>query len=153
MTEETHNEQDTPAGASQQGSSEAWRGVGEQFKSLGESIAQAFRSAWEDDSNRQFVKEMESGLDSMLDSVSTAINDAAQSPEAQKLRGEAEKVAQSAREAGERAAKDVRPTLLSALRQMNSKVQDLINNLEQKVEAGAGKKRTEDQTISEKDVW
>jgi ElaB/YqjD/DUF883 family membrane-anchored ribosome-binding protein len=89
-------------------SSEAWDEFGQQLQKLGDSIAKAFRT--------------------MADSI----NEAVVSPEAQKLRDEAKKVAQSAREAGEQAAEQLRPHLLSTLRQVNDEIQTLITNLEKK---------------------
>ena len=37
----------------EQTTNEAWSEVGKQFQSLGESLAKAFRTAWEDEENRQ----------------------------------------------------------------------------------------------------
>jgi ElaB/YqjD/DUF883 family membrane-anchored ribosome-binding protein len=96
------------AGQAKSTTSEAWDEFGQQLQKLGDSIAKAFRT--------------------MADSI----NDAMASSEAKKLRDEAKKVAQSAREAGEQATEQLRPHLLSTLRQVNDEIQTLITNLEKK---------------------
>ncbi len=98
---------------------ETWQQVGRQFQELGESLATAFRTAWESEENRQHLESMKNGLESMVDQVSQAVQDASDSPEGQKARGEVERAAQSARAAGEKAVQDARPHLLSALNQIN----------------------------------
>jgi hypothetical protein len=52
---------------------DAWRQVGKQFQALGESLAAAFRAAWEDEENRQHVREMQAGLEKMVNEVGQAI--------------------------------------------------------------------------------
>lgn len=96
------------AGQAKPTTSEAWDEFGQQLQKLGDSIAKAFRT------------------------MGDSINDAMASSEAKKLRDEAKKVAQSAREAGEQATEQLRPHLLSTLRQVNDEIQTLITNLEKK---------------------
>jgi vacuolar-type H+-ATPase subunit I/STV1 len=110
---------------------EAWREVGRQFQALGESLAEAFRTAWESEENRQHVQNMRDGLEAMIDQVGQAIKEASASPEAQKMRGEAEKAAESLRGAGEQTWQEARPHLLSALNQINAELQKMIGRLEQ----------------------
>lgn len=117
MTEETSN-------------SQAWNEVGQQFKALGESLAQAFRTAWESEENRQHLQSMQSGLESMVNDIGQVIEEASAAPEAQKARQEAEKAVASARSAGEKALEDARPHFLSAMRQVDSELQKLITRLE-----------------------
>jgi vacuolar-type H+-ATPase subunit I/STV1 len=110
---------------------EAWREVGRQFQALGESLAEAFRTAWESEENRQHVQNMRDGLEAMIDQVGQAIKEASASSEAQKMRGEAEKAAESLRGAGEQTWQEARPHLLSALNQINAELQKMIGRLEQ----------------------
>ena len=56
MTTENTN-QTNPDGAPHT-SSEAWQEVGKQFQTMGESLATAFRTAWNDEQNRKKVQEM-----------------------------------------------------------------------------------------------
>lgn len=114
---------------------ESWRKVGQQFQSLGEGLAKAFRTAWESEENRRHMESMKAGLESMVNDVSQAIRETSALPEAQKVRGEMEKAAQSARAAGEEALQDARPYLLSALSQVNAELQKVISRMEQKESA------------------
>ena len=51
---------------------EAWSEVGRQFQSLGESLAEAFRTAWEDEGNRQQLRDLQTGLEKMANDVAQA---------------------------------------------------------------------------------
>ena len=110
---------------------EAWREVGRQFQALGESLAEAFRTAWESEENRRHVKNMQEGLEAMIEQVGQALKEADASPEAQKIRGEAEKATESLRTAGEQTWQEVRPRLLSALDQINAELQKMIGRLKE----------------------
>jgi hypothetical protein len=114
-----------------QGMEESWQEVGRQFQALGESLAQAFRTAWESEENRQHLDSVKSGLESLVDNVGRAIQETGASPEGQRVLKEAEKAAQSARVVGEKALQDARPHLLSALEWMNEEMQRIIRRLEQ----------------------
>ena len=111
-------------------SEEAWHEVGRQFQALGESLAQAFRTAWESEGNREHLQDMKSGLEAMADEVSQAVQEASASPEAHKVREEVEKAAESARVASEQAWQDARPHLVTALRSVNAELQKVIGRLE-----------------------
>jgi uncharacterized coiled-coil protein SlyX len=108
---------------------EAWREVGRQFQTLGESLAEAVRTAWENEETRRHVQNMQDGLEAMAAKVDQAIKEAGTSPQAQKLRGEAEKAAESLREAGEQTWQEVQPHLLSALNQINAQLEKMIGRL------------------------
>ncbi len=110
---------------------EVWREVGKQFQALGESLATAFRTAWENEENREHLQDMKTGLEAMVDEVGQAVQDASKSPEAQKVREEVEKAAKSARAAGEQALREAQPHLLSALRKVNTELQEFVRRLEQ----------------------
>jgi hypothetical protein len=133
MTDE-HRDQErmTEEGAaSAQGMEESWQEVGRQFQALGESLARAFRTAWESEENRQDLDSVKSGLESLVDSIGQAIQEAGTLPEGQRMREEAERAVKSARVAGEKALQDARPHLLSALEWMNEEMQKIIGRLEQ----------------------
>lgn len=117
MTEE-HTDQDP------------WREVGRQFQTLGESLAEAFRAAWEDEENRQHLQDLQAGLEKMARDIGQAVKETSESPEGQKVREEARKAAQSAREAGRNAWQDARPHVVSALRQVDAELQRIITGLE-----------------------
>jgi hypothetical protein len=111
-------------------SEETWREVGDQFKALGESLATAFRTAWEKEETREHVRGMKEGLEAMVDQVGRAIEEASASVEGQKMREELERAAESARAAGEKTLQDARPHLISALDTVNAELQKLIRRME-----------------------
>jgi hypothetical protein len=102
---------------------EAWRQVGQQFQSLGESLAEALRVAWEDEENRRHVQEMRAGLEKMVHEVGQAIHEASESPEAKKA-------ARSAKAAGAKAWRDARPHVVSALRSADAELQKIISQMD-----------------------
>ena len=108
---------------------ESWREVGRQFQALGESLAEAFRSAWESEETRQHVQNMRGGLEAMVDRVDQALKEAAASPKGEKLRQEAEKAAETLRVAGEQTWQEMQPHLLSALNQINAELRKMIDRL------------------------
>jgi uncharacterized coiled-coil protein SlyX len=126
------SEQRSETMTEKQSTDEAWREVGRQFQTLGESLAEAFRTAWESEETRKHVENMQGGLKAMVDKVDAALKEASTTPAAEKLRAEAEKTAESLREAGEKTWQEARPHLMSALEQMNAELQKLIGRLKQK---------------------
>jgi dsDNA-specific endonuclease/ATPase MutS2 len=110
---------------------ESWREVGQQFQALGESLAEAFRAAWESEETRKHVRNMEGGLKAMVSKVEQALKEVGTSPEAEKMRTEAEKAAESLREAGEKTWQEAQPHLLSALTQVNTELQKIIGRLKE----------------------
>lgn len=118
------------ANTNQPGSEEAWHEVGRQFQQLGDSLSQAFRTAWQDEKNRQTVEEMRGGLEALVKQVGDVIHENAGSEEGHKLKEEAVKAAHNLRDAGEQTVQEVRPQLVTALRQVNIELQKLIDSMD-----------------------
>src|SRR5512138_1245633 len=93
----------------------SWQEVGRQFQALGESLAQAMRSAWENEETQRRVQEMRTGLEAMARDVGKAVEDTANSPQGQKIRTDAQHTAESLRTATEQTIQEVRPQLINAL--------------------------------------
>ena len=110
---------------------DTWGEIGRQFQALGESLAAAFRAAWESEENREHLQQMKTGLEAMVNQVGQALHEASASPEMQRARAEVEKAAKSARVAGEQAFREARPHLQSALRQVSDELQRMARHLEQ----------------------
>ena len=108
---------------------EGWQEVGRQFQALGESLATTMRAAWENEQNRKRLEEMQSGLESMVNQVGQAIQDTAASPQAQQAKAEAQKAVGTFQNTFEQTAQEVRPQLISALQQVNSELQKVIERL------------------------
>jgi hypothetical protein len=100
----------------------AWREVGHEFETLGSTIATAFRSAREQSAHREQLAEVQSGLQSMIDQVRRAVDDAAASIEGQQVRADAARAAESVRDATETTLQEIRPYLLDALRRVNDEL-------------------------------
>ena len=111
---------------------EAWRQVGQQFQTLGESLAETLRTAWESEETRRHVQNMQGGLEAMVNRVDQALKEAIASPQGEKLRTEADKAAESLQAAGEQTWQEVSPHLLSALSQINAELQKMIGRLKGK---------------------
>ncbi|MGQ9501502.1 MAG: hypothetical protein ACUVSF_11410 [Anaerolineae bacterium] len=109
---------------------EAWSEVGKQFKELGQNIAAAFRIAWENEENRQYIKAVREGLESMIMEINDLLKHTAGIPETLRVREQAQKAAESARLAGQIAFEEARPYLLVALRQLDTELQKLIAQME-----------------------
>jgi uncharacterized coiled-coil protein SlyX len=111
-------------------SEEAWSEVGRQFEALGESLAKAFRAAWEREETRRQVQSVQDGLEKMVNKVNRAVEDAGQSPQGQKLRTEAAKTAESLRAAGEQTWQEAQPHLLAALAKINAELKRVVDRME-----------------------
>lgn len=112
------------------GSAEAWQEVGKQFQVLGETLAHAIRSSVNNEENRKRMQEMQGGLEKMVSEVGKAIQDTATSPQVKQVRTEAGKTAHSVFSAGDRTFQEIRPHILTALRQLNAELDKLIHRSE-----------------------
>ena len=108
---------------------ESWQEVGHQFEVLGSSLAQAFRTAWSNIETSTEAQQVKTGLESMLREVGQAIDDTTKTPEAQKLKEDAKRTAESLRTAGEQTVQEARPQILSALQKANEELQKLIDKM------------------------
>lgn len=111
-----------------------WQEVGRQFQVLGQSIADAMRTAWQNEETQRQLREMRMGLESMVKDVGKAIEDSANTPQGQKIRQDAGKAAEKVRVVGEQTVQEVRPKLIDALKQLNDELQKLIARMEKKEE-------------------
>lgn len=124
-----------------------WDDVGRQFQQLGESLANAFRAAWENEQNQQRMNEFRSGVESMVKEVDRAIRETADSPQGQRVRAEAERAVQSVQKAGEKTAQEVKPHLVTALHSLNDALQKWIERMESEPTAGPESESGGDQTV------
>lgn len=109
-----------------------WQEVGRQFQTLGESLAQAVRTGWENEETQRRVQEMRTGLESMVRDVSKAFEESANSPEGQRIRADASRAAESLRSATEETVQEARPQIINALQQLNNELQKLVGRMEEK---------------------
>ena len=134
MTEEQKQPEQTEK--TQSATAEAWREVGKQFETLGKSLAAATRAAWQDETNRRHLQEMQDELEKMADEVGRAIKSAAAAVDDEKVKASAKQAAHSVRAAGEQTAQEARPYLVNALRQTRDGIQKIIAKLEEEETKG-----------------
>lgn len=127
QSDETREQNNEMPGSS---TGEAWEAVGKSFQVLGESLAQAFRSAFDNDENRTHIEKMQSRVEEIFSEVGQAIKDNVNSPQVQQIQDEAAKAVRSLRDTGEASVQEIRPHVLSALRRMNEEIQRVIDDLE-----------------------
>lgn len=120
MSEERPDQKAAPAG-------DSWEEVGRQFQSLGQSIAQAVRTTWEEEENQRRLQQLRDGLESMVQDVDKAIRETTESEQGQRIREEARKTASSIQDATETVIQEARPRILSALQQLNEELQEFVN--------------------------
>ncbi len=111
---------------------ESWQEVGRQFETLGSTLAQAFRTTWNNVETSTEAQQVKQGLESMLRQVGQAVEDAAKTPDAQKVKEETKKAVESLRVAGEQTVEEARPQILNALRKMNEELQKFIERMDSK---------------------
>ncbi len=129
MTENQENPNQTQE-QKNRSSQEAWREVGKQFQTLGDSLANAFRAAWEDEASRQKLDEMRSGVESMVRDVGQALREYSDSPRGQQVKSDVRRAADNLRTAGAETMAEARPHLVAALRQVNSELQRMIDRMD-----------------------
>ena len=112
----------TPPAGSGSGSGASWTDVANEFQTLGESLGDALRAAWQRQDNDERTRELRDSLNSMLEGVSRVIDEGITTPEAQQAREQLTRVAESIREATARASQEVRPELLAMLRRANAEL-------------------------------
>ena len=111
---------------SQSETRQAWEEVGHQFEQLLKSLSDAFAVLWENEEAQRQLSSVKDRLESLADDVSAAVDKSAASPEAQKMKSEAYRAAEAARQTTEKVVDEARPQITAALKQMNAELQKLI---------------------------
>jgi len=117
------------AGSGKPSAEGAWEEVGRRFESLGRSLADAVSAAWSDEANQKAVNDVAAGIKSMAKDVADSVDEAARSPEGQKLRQEAEELTKAAAETGKQTFDEAKPQLVAALRSITEGLQSAISHL------------------------
>jgi negative regulator of sigma E activity len=113
--------------ASEQDYSENWREIGKNFKALGKDLATAFRQTWENEELREHLR---ASLDSLAAGINQSVDEAVESEQAKHVRDRLGKAAQRAQEAGTQTFHDIKPHMVSSLRQLNVEFQRMVERLE-----------------------
>jgi hypothetical protein len=130
MTEEKH-------GTEQAKADDAWANVGEQFKKLGESLAAAVSATWESEETQRYFEQVKVEVSAAAQQISTAVKEAADSEEGQRVQTEFEKAADSVRSKGGEIYDEIRPELVTAFRNIRAEVDKIIHQMEQREPAAS----------------
>ncbi len=110
--------------------SESTTELSDEFRKLGENLAESLRALWEHPETRQFRTEMKEGLTQLGDSLTQAVSDFSESPEGQKLQAGIEDIGEKIR-TGEVEDK-ARNELINALSRINMELEKVREDLEEK---------------------
>jgi hypothetical protein len=91
--------------------------LSDELKRLGEQLGETVKAAWESDVSRNIQRQLSEGLEQMAQELNRASQKAAESQEAERLRTQARRVADSARESD--IGREVREGLVIGLRELN----------------------------------
>lgn len=128
MSEEQQNQNQS----TQSTTGDSWKEVGSQFEALGNSLAEVFKTAWNNVESNVEAQQVKTSLESAVRQVGQALDDVSKTPEAQNLKDNAKRTAESLRTAGEQTVEEARPQILSALQKANEELQKLIDRLQSK---------------------
>jgi hypothetical protein len=103
----------------------SWEDVAREFQALGETLGDAVRAAWQRTESDQRMTELHDSLNAMIEDVNRTMEHSTTTPEAQQAREQFARLTDSIRQAAEQATKELRPELLSMLRQANAELRRL----------------------------
>jgi hypothetical protein len=104
--------------------------LSDEFRKLGENLAESLKALWEHPETRQFRTEMKDGLTQLGDSLNQAVHSFSESPEGQQLQTGIEELGEKIR-TGEVEAQ-ARNELINALSRINMELEKVRENLEEK---------------------
>jgi hypothetical protein len=100
----------------------SWQDVAAEFENLSRTVADVVRTAWQRSGGEASVGQLREGLQSIVDDVNRTADG---TPESRQARDQLVRLIESIREAAQRAGDEVRPELLSLLRQANAELRRL----------------------------
>ena len=103
--------------------------LSDEFRKLGENLAESLKALWEHPETRQIRTEMKDGLMQFGDSLNQAVRDFSESPEGQRLQAGVEDFGEKVR-SGEVETR-ARHELIHALNSINIELQKVKERLEQ----------------------
>lgn len=108
--------------------------LSDELKRLGEQLGETVKAAWESDVSRNIQRQLSEGLEQMAQELNRASQRAAESEEAERLKAQARRVADTARESD--IGRELREGLVTGLREMNRALDRAIERMRK--EGGAG---------------
>jgi hypothetical protein len=101
----------------------SWQDVAAEFEALGKTLGDALRGAWQrQDTDEAALGGLRDSLQSMIQELNRAVDG---TPEAQQARDQLVHLTESIRAAAERTSEELRPELVTLLRQANAELRRL----------------------------
>jgi hypothetical protein len=97
----------------------SWQDVATEFEALGKTLGDIVREAWQRQDSDATLGQMRDSLQSMIQELNRAVEG---TPEAKQARDQIVNMTESIRAAAERTGDELRPELLSMLRQANAEL-------------------------------
>jgi hypothetical protein len=102
-----------------------WEDVGREFVMMGHTLGDALRAAWDNHAADDQVRGMRESLNSLADEVNRTVAQGFETPEGARARAQLEQLTESIRSALEQTGDELRPELLTLLRQANAELRRL----------------------------
>jgi hypothetical protein len=97
----------------------SWQDVAAEFEALGKTLGDVLRGAWQRQDNEPGLGRLRESLDLLIQDVNRAIEG---TPEAQQARDQLVQLTEAIRASAQRAGDELRPELVSMLRQANAEL-------------------------------
>ena len=97
----------------------SWQDVAKEFEALGKTLGDVLRGAWRGQDNEAGLGRLRDSLESLIAELNRAVEG---TPEAQQAREQLLQLTESIRASAERASGELRPELVSMLRQANAEL-------------------------------
>ncbi len=138
MTEDTKSQQpnetaqpDTENAETPHGSTESqWDAVAQDFQRLGESIADALKSAWQNENTQRQIHDLKEGLHTMAEQVGQTVTEAKETIAGEEVKSEVKKAAEDVKGLGEKVYSEAKPVLLDVLKTIDDGIRKMIERLE-----------------------
>jgi vacuolar-type H+-ATPase subunit E/Vma4 len=110
--------------------------LAEEFERLGSNIQLALQSAWESDERKRLAAELKQGLRTLSEAVEDRAEEIAESPAAERIRGEVDEFAENVR-SGE-LIRQLREDLAKALDKVNAEIEKFAGSRQETPPAEGG---------------
>lgn len=107
-----------------------WDAVAKDFQRLGESIAEAVKSAWQNETTQRQVHDMQEGLHSLTEQVGEAVEEAKQTITSEEVKTEVKKTAEEVKGLGSKVYSETKPVLLDVLKTLDEGIRKMIERME-----------------------
>lgn len=135
MTKEKHG---TEEQQTRSNPGDAWADLGRQFSKLGESMAAAFTSSWQNEETQQHAQNIQTGLEGLARQFGESAEAFVQSVDAEKVQAEMEQAARAAQQTGQEAVNQTRPQVVAAFRSLREELDRIIHQMEENAPRAAG---------------